>query len=92
MARQIFRQEALDRLASPEFLDRPVRIVRSAAWLGLTAFLVALIAAGAWAAIAEAPIKVVGQGIIMRQGGLSEITASEQGRIKELLLRVAPQR
>ncbi len=87
MARQIFRQEALDRLASPEFLDRPVRIVGSAAWLGLLGLVVALSAAALWGVVAKAPIKVTGQGIIIRQGGLSEITASEKGRIKELLLR-----
>lgn len=87
MARQIFRQEALDRLASPEFLDRPVRIVRSTAWLSLAAFLVALVLAGVWGAIAEAPVKVVGQGIIIREGGLFEITASEPGRIQELFIR-----
>lgn len=87
MTREIFRQKALERLASPEFIDRPVRLVPPAAWLGLAAFLVAVISAAAWAMIAEAPVKITGQGIIVREGGLFEITASDPGRIRELLLR-----
>jgi len=87
MARQIFRQEALNRLASPELLDRPVRMVGSAAWLGLVALVCALFAGLAWAAVSKAPIKVTGQGIIVSEGGLVEITAFDQGRIQELYLR-----
>lgn len=87
MARQIFRQEALDRLASPDQLDRPVRVVHSLAWLGLSAVFAAALSAAVWAAIAEAPVKIRGQGILIREGGVFEITASEPGRIQELLLR-----
>lgn len=71
MARQIFRQEALDRLASPDLLDRPVRIVRPVGWIGLAILLATALVALIWAATTTAPVKVTGLGVVQQVAGTS---------------------
>ena len=86
MARSVFRQSALERLASPEKLDEPVRVVRPIGWLCLAALALAILIAVGWAAIASAPVKVQSQGILIYEGGLFGIAANQTGRIEELNL------
>lgn len=86
MSRQIFRQAALDRLASPEQLDRPYRLVRLPAWILLGVLILAMAAGVVWACLTRAPVKVEGHGIVMQAGGMREIVADVPGRIEDLLL------
>lgn len=88
MAREIFRKAALERMASPERVDRPTRLVGASGWLILTCFLVTILAGAAWALQTKAPVKIRAQGILIDQGGLVEI-ASEQGGLLEDV-RVTP--
>ena len=84
MTRQIYRQAALDRLASPEQLDRPYKLVGSLGWLLLLGLFAVILAGGAWAMLADAPVKVQGKGIVLQRGGLREIVSDTAGRIKTL--------
>ena len=85
--RQIFRQAALDRLASPEQVDRPLRVVGGQGWLALAVFLFGLGGFLVWVVSAEAPVKVQGRGIMIAAGGLDQIVANTQGRLKSLDIR-----
>ncbi len=78
MARQIFRQEALDRLASPDLLDRPVRIVRPVGWLGLGILLATALVALGWTAVTKAPVKVAGVGIVQPAGSTDPATSGKR--------------
>ena len=86
MARQIYRQAAIDRLASPEQLDRPYKLVSGLGWLTLAALLAIIVSGAVWALISEAPVKVRAQGIVLQRGGLREIVADTPGRIETLEL------
>ncbi len=86
MAESIYRQAALDRLASPERLDVPPRLVGKPSWLLLATFAVAIVAALAWAIATQAPVKVAASGILINPTGLAEVVASEEGRIESLLV------
>lgn len=86
MNRQIVRQAALDRLASPEGLDRPVRLVGSAGWLALLVTVIAISMAALWGVSATAPVKVISQGVMLEDGGLVDIRSSEGGRVTEFVL------
>jgi len=86
MARQIFRQAALDRLASPERLDRSYRLVGVSAWSALIGVAGVVAAACVWAVFATAPVKVEGGGITLPEEGLLEIVADSGGRIEALSL------
>lgn len=84
MAKQIFRQAALDRLASPERLDRPYRLVGAPIWLALWAAIAATLAAIVWSVFADAPVKVAGGGIVLPEEGLLEVVSDANGRIQTL--------
>ena len=82
MGKKIFRQAALDRLASPEKLDAPVRLVGAPGWLIVVAFVTAIAAGVTWAATVKAPIKVTAQGILIDRAGLVEIVANRAGLLE----------
>lgn len=86
MNRQIVRQAALERLSSPEGLDRPTRLVGSGAWLALLVLVVAMTGAILWSITASAPVKVMSQGVMLEDGGLLDIRSSESGRLTALPL------
>lgn len=88
MADSIFRKEALDRLANPERLDAPLRLVAAPHWVLLAAFAALVVAALFWAGATLAPVKVAGRGILIDRAGLSEIVASDAGQIA--VVTVAP--
>ncbi|MEM0921718.1 MAG: NHLP bacteriocin system secretion protein [Pseudomonadota bacterium] len=87
MARQIFRQAALDRMASPERTDRAVRLVGSPGWLILGAFLVSLGFGSIWAIATEAAVKVAATGLFIDRGGLVEVISIAEGQIERLEIR-----
>ena len=62
MAESIYRQSALDRMASPERLDAPLKLVGRPSWLLLGAFAVAILFGLGWAALTQAPVKVGARG------------------------------
>lgn len=82
----IFRQAALDRLASPEQLDAPTRLVGGAEKLTLLAFVLALGAFLFWAVTARAPVTVEANGILIDRAGLVEISADRAGQLEDFSL------
>ncbi|MDM9381307.1 NHLP bacteriocin system secretion protein [Chlorogloeopsis sp. ULAP01] len=85
---KIFRQEALDRLSSPEQLDQAIQVVKPQAWLTLTAmgFLVAM--AGVWSVFGRIPLTVTGQGILIRPRHIVQFQSPSSGQL--LTLKVKP--
>ncbi len=103
MARQIFRKEALDRLASPEQLDQLMRVARPRAWVALAAVGLVLITALLWGFFGTIPTTVETQGVLLRRGGVATVTAPIAGAVTDVsvmsgdgvadgqeLLRLAP--
>ncbi len=67
--RKLFRQAALDRLASPEQLDRLVTVTDAHGWVALSAVAVLLLFLIVWSVFGAIPTHVKGQGIILSQSG-----------------------
>ncbi len=85
---EIFRKVALDRLASPEQLDQLMEVANPKGWLAL-ATLGGLMAAALVASIVgRIPERVPGNGILLRSGGVSEVTSQSSGRVVDLPIRV----
>ena len=88
MTKKIFRQVALDRLASPEQLDQVMQVTTPKGWLGLAAIGAALIAAGAWSVTGTVPEQVNGRGILIRSGGIFQVVAQSSGAVSDVSVEV----
>lgn len=84
----IFRQEALDRLASPEQLNTLLRVTDAKGWLALLGCFVLLGAAIAWGIFGRIPTRVEASGIFIYSGGMADIVALGQGQISALEVEV----
>jgi HlyD family secretion protein len=84
----IFRKVSLDRLSSPEQLDQLIQVTNPRGWIALTAFGALLSAAFAWGVLGSIADKVGGQGILIRTGGVLEVTALTSGQVVDVAFRV----
>ncbi len=84
----IFRKVALERLSSPEQLDQMVQVTNPRGWLalaGLGALIAAALVWGFWGSI---PTEALGEGILIRQGGVSDLVAPANGQVDQVLVKV----
>jgi len=85
--RQIFRQAALDRLSSPEQLDRLVRVTDTAGWLALGTVAFLLTAIVGWGIWGKIPEQVDGKGILVSADGrVLDAMSPSGGTIAKLLV------
>jgi HlyD family secretion protein len=86
--RQIFRQESLDRLSSPEELDHLLIVVRPRAWLPLLTLGLLCLAALVWSIFGRIPETVNGVGVLINPGHVKSIQAPATGQLIDLPIRV----
>lgn len=87
MARQIFRQTALERLSSPEQLDQLMQVTTPRAWLALLALLGLIVTVAAWSISDSIPTQVLGQGILLRGEQVLRVTAPAGGLLRSVEVR-----
>lgn len=85
---RLFRKASLDRLASPEQLDRLLQVTRPRAWIALAALGLLVGSAVVWGFEGRIPSRVAGQGILLRSGGVLEIAAGAGGPISDVAVNV----
>jgi HlyD family secretion protein len=81
------RQEAVQRLSSPEQLDQLVEVVERKAWLPLGTIGFLLIVALLWSVFGRLPLNVNGQGVLIRPRRIVQFQAPSAGRILTLNLQ-----
>lgn len=86
--KEIFRKVSLDRLSSPEQLDMLTRVTTPAGWLSLVVLGVIVAMALVWGFWGSIPITVYGQGILLSQGGLSNVVTLGAGQVTEVVVQV----
>lgn len=84
----VFRKTSLDRLASPEQLDRLLQVTRPRGWIALVALGFLVGTAVLWGFEGSIPSRVAGQGILLKSGGVLEIAAGAGGRITDVAVNV----
>ena len=84
---QIFSQEALDKLRSPEKLDTMLPITTPVSWMALIAVLVLLFAVVLWSIYGAFTVKADGMGLIMDSAGLMNVSHTANGKIGKLFVR-----
>lgn len=85
--KQIFRKVALERLASPEQLDLLMQVTTPKGWLALIALSSLLITAIFWGIYGSIPTKVLGQGILIQQGGVFDVVSLGTGQLTEITVK-----
>lgn len=88
MSQKIFRQAALDKLATPEELDKMIQVTNLRGWIALSGLLLIVVAALVWAILGSIPTVVKTTGVLVRQDGIQEIqTPPDTGVIRNLALK-----
>lgn len=77
----IFRKKSLDKLSSPEQLDKMIIINSPMTWLALAGGLFIILAALIWGVLGRVPITENGSGILISDGTVNSVYAGTQGVI-----------
>lgn len=85
---QIFRQEALDHLSTPEQLDQLLRVVTLKSWIPLAVIAGGIFAAVVWSIVGRIPVSVEGAGLLIYPHGVVSFQSPASGEITELQVRV----
>jgi HlyD family secretion protein len=91
MGEELFRKSALDKLASPERLDVLMEVTSPKGWVALLTVGSLLIGLIVWSVFGSIPERVEGQGILVRGGGLRQMTATSDGTLTAFHLEVNDQ-
>ena len=84
---QIFSQEALEKLRSPEKLDTMLPITTPVSWMALIAILVLLFAVVLWSIYGAFTVKADGMGLIMDSAGVMNVSHIANGKISKLYVK-----
>lgn len=84
----IFRKVSLERLSSPEQLDQLVQVTNPRGWLALAALGAMLLTALGWGIWGSIPAEATGEGILIRQGGVSDLVVAANGQVEDVLVKV----
>ena len=86
--RSIFRKAALDRLSSPEQLDRLMQVTEPRGWLALGGLCAIILFGAVWSVVGTIPTTITGQGILLSSEGIREIESLGSGVLSDLRVDV----
>lgn len=87
MSKKIFRETALERLSSPEQLDRMIRVTSPRGWMLLIALWAVVAAVIAWAFLGKLDTTELGKGILVPTRGVGQVVAPSTGILKAVHVR-----
>jgi hypothetical protein len=87
MSQKIFRQAALDKLATPEELDKMIQVTNLRGWIALGGLALIVVAALTWSILGSLPTVVKAGGVLIRQDGIQDIQLPNGGVVTNLSLK-----
>ncbi len=87
MKKSIFRKSVLDKLSSPEQLDKLMKVTGAKSWIVLFAVFAVVVVAVIWGIWGEISVNVNGQGILMKSGGIIKVQHIASGEIKDIKVK-----
>lgn len=84
MKTEIFRKTALDRISSPEQLDRTISVIPMYGKVVLLSLILAIAAGMIWLFTGVVPDKVYANGILMHSQGIRQISSPSSSRVGEI--------
>ena len=85
---QLFRQDVIDRLNSPERLDELLRITSPRGWIALLSLALVILTALAWGIYGTISTKVEGSGIFIDPEGVHPVISLGSGRLSSIRVKV----
>ena len=82
----IFRKTALDKISSPEQLDRSIRIISPSFWIAALGGLFILAVALIWSIFGRIPVNVSANGMYMGNDGIYNAVAEANGVVEEVFI------
>ena len=82
--KDIYRQSALDRLSSPEHLEDLMQVIGLKGWIALSGLCIILVGAVAWGVFGSIPNSVLGQGLLIKNGGIERVSTFGAGQITKV--------
>jgi len=83
---EIFRKTSLEKLSSPEQLDKMIVITPPSFWIALSGAAVMIAAALVWSIFGRLPVNVGTQGIYVNDGGTYSVYAETAGVVSEVVV------
>lgn len=83
----IFSKESLDKLRSPEQLDKMLPITTPVGWMALAGMIVLMFSVAIWSIFGAFTVKVEGVGLITDSAGIYDVTHMTSGKIKEIYVQ-----
>lgn len=84
----LFRKEALLRVASPEQLDQLVQVVSPKRWFSLAALGALVVTGFTWSVFGRIPMTVAGRGVLIYPSQVVSVQSSTSGRILSINVQV----
>lgn len=84
----VFRKVSLERLSSPEQLDQLVSVTDLRGWIALMAVGLVLTSAIVWSLAGRIPESVSGTGMLVKSGGIFQVTPTTGGRVADIAVGV----
>ena len=81
---RIYRKAALEKISSPDQLDKAVTIVSPSFWLAMLATVAVMSILLAWSIFGKLPVNVSSNGIFMNRAGIHSVYAEVSGTVVEL--------
>lgn len=88
MRRQIYRNEALERMGAQQQLDQLMAVTGPRAWIALLGIGLLLLIAMAWAVLGQIVTTVEGQGTLTRLGGIKTVATPVDGAVSWVFVQV----
>ncbi|MGI0489137.1 NHLP bacteriocin system secretion protein [Pantanalinema rosaneae CENA516] len=89
--RDLFRQESLERLSSPERLDQLMQVVNPKSWLPLASLGIVVGSALIWSIYGRIPVTIEGQGVLVFPSQVVSLQSKSSGQLISLNVKVGDQ-
>jgi hypothetical protein len=89
MQKSLFREEALDKMSSPDELDRLMRVTDPKGWLALIALLALVAAAVVWGVFGSVPVEVGGdKGVLLAGDSRNPAVSQTSGLVTDVPVEI----
>lgn len=84
---ELYRKSALERISSPEQLDKVVKITSPMSWLVLLAITLIIVVTVIWSIVGSLPVTVTAQGIVASPVSTNAVYLQESGTVVAVLVQ-----